>query len=173
MKAARNRHGRKDHSPRGHACSGRPDRRLRRATVLGAAIAVLALGAVPARAGTGGAGVVASDGTVPGGQGIVFSSPMRSAGATWYGPGLYGNHTACGQTLRPGTVGVAHKTLPCGTTLKLAYHGHYLVTKVIDRGPYTKGNAFDLTNGARRALGFEGVDRVRYAVALHYARGSR
>jgi rare lipoprotein A len=103
---------------------------------------------------------------VRGGQGIVFSSPMRSAGATWYGPGLYGNHTACGQTLRPGTVGVAHKTLPCGTTIKLAYHGRSLVTRVIDRGPYTAGNAFDLTNGARRALDFEGVDRVRYAVAL-------
>ncbi len=114
-------------------------------------------------------GVAASDGTVPGGQGIAFSSPMRSAGATWYGPGLYGNSTACGQTLLPGTVGVAHKTLPCGTTLKFAYHGRYLVTKVIDRGPYSEGNAFDLTNGARRALGFEGVDHVRYAVALRNA----
>jgi len=128
---------------------------------------------VPAQAGTGGAGVTASDGTARGGQGIVFSSPMRSAGATWYGPGLYGNHTACGETLQPGTVGVAHRTLPCGTTIKFAYHGHSLVTKVIDRGPYSRGNAFDLTNGARRALGFEGVGQVRYAVALHYARSGR
>ncbi len=168
MKAGRNRHGRKDHSRWGHACSGRLGRRLRCAA-LGGVLAALALGTVPARAITGGAGVAASDGTVPGGQGIVFSSPMRSAGATWYGPGLYGNHTACGQTLWPGTVGVAHKTLPCGTTLKFAYHGHYLVTRVIDRGPYSEGNAFDLTNGARRALGFEGVDRVRYAVALRHA----
>lgn len=138
-----------------------------------AVLASLVLGAVPAQAGTGGAGVVASDGTVPVGQGVVFSSPMRSAGATWYGPGLYGNHTACGETLQSGTVGVAHRTLPCGTTIKFAYHGHYLVTKVIDRGPYTHGNAFDLTNGARRALGFEGVGQVRYAVALHYARSNR
>ena len=165
MKAARDRHGRKDHSRASRAGSGGFGWRLRRAA-LGIAVAVLALGAVPARAGTGGAGVPAPDGTVRGGQGIVFSSPMRSAGATWYGPGLYGNHTACGQTLRPGTVGVAHKTLPCGTTVKLAYHGRSLVTRVIDRGPYTAGNAFDLTNGARRALDFEGVDRVRYAVAL-------
>jgi hypothetical protein len=168
MKAARNRLGRKDHSRIGHARSGGPGRRLRRAA-LGTALVAMLLGAVPAQAGTGGMGVAASDGTVPGGQGIAFSSPMRSAGATWYGPGLYGNSTACGQTLRPGTVGVAHKTLPCGTTLKFAYHGRYLVTKVIDRGPYTEGNAFDLTNGARRALGFEGVDLVRYAVALRNA----
>ena len=168
MKAGRNRHGRKDHSRRGHARSGRLGRRLRRA-VLGGTIAVLALSAVPAQAGTGGASATNSDGTVPAGQGIAFSSPMRSAGATWYGPGLYGNHTACGQTLLPGTVGVAHKTLPCGTAIKFAYHGHYLVTRVIDRGPYTEGNAFDLTNGARRALDFEGVDRVRYAVAIRRA----
>jgi hypothetical protein len=165
MKAGRNRLGRKDHSRIGHARSGGAGRRLCRAA-LGAVIAAMLLGTVPAQAGTGGAGAPASEGTVPGGQGILFSSPMLSAGATWYGPGLYGNHTACGQTLLPGTVGVAHKTLPCGTTLKLAYHGHYLVTRVIDRGPYTEGNAFDLTNGARRALGFEGVGHLRYAVAL-------
>ncbi len=118
-------------------------------------------------------GAAGSEGTASGGQGIVFSSPMRSAGATWYGPGLYGNNTACGQTLRPGTVGVAHKTLPCGTTLKFAYHGRSLVTQVIDRGPYRDGYAFDLTNGARRALDFEGVDSVRYAVALPQAHGPR
>jgi rare lipoprotein A (peptidoglycan hydrolase) len=140
-------------------------RSLRWAAIF-AALASLALGAVPAVAGTGGASAVSSEGTTTGGQGLEFSSPMRSAGATWYGPGLYGNHTACGQVLRKGTIGVAHRTLPCGTTLKFSYHGHTLVTKVIDRGPYTKGNDFDLTNGARLALDFEGVGHVRYAVAV-------
>ncbi|HXR31257.1 MAG TPA: septal ring lytic transglycosylase RlpA family protein [Solirubrobacterales bacterium] len=119
----------------------------------------------PAQAMTGGAGVPGVEGVAPGSGGLVFSSPMRSAGATWYGPGLYGNSTACGQTLLPRTVGVAHRTLPCGTAVKLVYEGRSLITRVIDRGPYTAGNAFDLTNGARRALDFEGVDQVRYAVA--------
>jgi rare lipoprotein A len=95
---------------------------------------------------------------------------MKSAGATWYGPGLYGNGTACGQVLRPTTIGVAHRSLPCGTTVKFVYNGRYLITKVIDRGPYSKGNAWDLTNGAREALGFEGVGIVRYAIATSYAR---
>ena len=95
---------------------------------------------------------------------------MKVAGATWYGPGLYGNHTACGETLTPTIVGVAHKTLPCGATVKLAYHRHYLVTTVIDRGPYSPGNSFDLTNGARHALGFGGANRLQYAVAFQYAR---
>ena len=143
----------------------RRGKRLRMAPAV-AVLVSLALGAVPAQAGTGGLGAGSSESAASAGQSTVFSSPMRSAGATWYGPGLYGNHTACGETLQPGTVGVAHRTLPCGTTIKLVYHGHSLVTRVIDRGPYTHGNAFDLTNGARRVLGFEGVGQVHYAVAL-------
>lgn len=158
MKTGRNRLGRKDHWTR------------LRSAVLGVVIGCLVLGAVPARAQTGGAGVPLPESSLPSGEGMVFSSPMRSAGATWYGPGLYGNGTACGQTLLPGTIGVAHRTLPCGTTVKFAYRGRALITKVIDRGPYTAGNAFDLTNGARLALDFEGVDRVRYAIGLRPSR---
>jgi rare lipoprotein A (peptidoglycan hydrolase) len=166
MKADRNRLWRKDH-PRGHAARARTTgQRLRRIS-LATAILSLALAPLAAEAQTGGAGVTLPESSSTGtAAGVVFSSPMRAAGATWYGPGLYGNGTACGQTLRPGTIGVAHRTLPCGTTIKLYYHGHSLVTKVIDRGPYTAGNDFDLTNGARLALGFEGVGQVRYAVAL-------
>jgi rare lipoprotein A len=95
---------------------------------------------------------------------------MRSAEASWYGPGLWGNKTACGQTLRPNTLGVAHKTLPCGTTVKFVYHGHALITQVIDRGPYIKGRAWDLTQAASEALDLEGIGNVRYAVALTLAR---
>jgi hypothetical protein len=168
MTAGRNRYGRKDHSGHGRAISERFSRRLRWAALF-AALASLALGAIPAEAGTGGAGVVTAEGTTTPAGDIVFS-PMRAAGATWYGPGLYGNQTACGETLLPGTIGVAHRTLPCGTTVKLAYHGHTLVTQVIDRGPYTPGNAFDLTNGARHALEFNGSAQLHYAVAVQYAR---
>lgn len=98
-------------------------------------------------------------------------SAMRSAAATWYGPGFYGNRTACGQILLPRTIGVAHRRLPCGTVVKFAHRGRLLVTRVIDRGPFTAGNAWDLTNGARRALGFEGAGKIRYAVELRFARG--
>lgn len=131
----------------------------------------LALSPLVVSAQTGGAGVPAAENA--NGKGFVFSSPMRSAGATWYGPGLYGNGTACGRTLRPGTVGVAHRTLPCGTVVKFNYRGRTLVTRVIDRGPYTAGNDFDLTNGARLALHFPGVARLRYAVALRATKRHR
>ena len=125
----------------------------------------------PAQAATGGVSV-AADGTTLPGQVFVFG-PMRSAGATWYGPGLYGHQTACGATLMQTTMGVAHRTLPCGTAVKFHHEGNVLITRVIDRGPYTAGNAFDLTNGARLALEFEGVGKVRYAVAVQYARPHR
>ena len=100
---------------------------------------------------------------------------MRWAGATWYGPGLYGNHTACGQVLRPHTVGVAHRNLPCGTAVKFVYRGHAVVARVIDRGPYSHGNDWDLTYAAARALRFDevGADRVGFAVSRSYARSWR
>lgn len=168
MKARRNRRGRKDHPRRGRR-GWRFGRSLRWAALF-AAVASLAFGTGSTAASTGGASAISTEGTTAGASSLQFSSPMRSAGATWYGPGLYGNHTACGQVLRRGTIGVAHRTLPCGTTIKFSYHGHTLVTKVIDRGPYTRGNDFDLTNGARLALDFEGVGRVRYAVAIGSAK---
>jgi rare lipoprotein A len=112
---------------------------------------------------TGGASAVAT-GVAGIDEEFVFNR-MRVAGATWYGPGLYGNNTACGQTLRPNTIGVAHRSLPCGTPVKFVHQGHAVVTTVIDRGPYVAGIKWDLTNGARLALGFEGSGPIRYAIA--------
>jgi rare lipoprotein A len=139
---------------------------LRWALALAACLALFAGLASGARAATGGAGGPTA--SAPAGE--VAFSPFRYGGASWYGPGLWGNKTACGQTLQPQTMGVAHKTLPCGTTVKFVYHGHAVVTQVIDRGPYIHGRAWDLTKAVSDALGFEGVGRVRYAVALSYAR---
>jgi rare lipoprotein A (peptidoglycan hydrolase) len=91
---------------------------------------------------------------------------MRSSEASWYGPGFYGNQTACGQTLRPGTQGVAHKTLPCGTKVLIGFRGRFVITRVIDRGPYISGRAWDLTAATARSLRFDGVGvgDVRHAV---------
>ncbi len=84
----------------------------------------------------------------------------RFAGASYYGPGLYGNGVACGGTLLPGTLGVAHKTLPCGTMVKLRYHGRSITVPVIDRGPYVSGRDYDLTEATRDYLRFPGVDTL-------------
>lgn len=80
--------------------------------------------------------------------------------ATWYGPGLYGNTTACGQVLTKELVGVAHKTLPCGTQVEISYGGRSIVVPVVDRGPYAKGRTWDLTSAAAEQLGFTETARV-------------
>lgn len=84
----------------------------------------------------------------------------RHAAASYYGPGLYGNGVACGGTLMPGTLGVANKTLPCGTRVKLRYHGRSVTVPVIDRGPYVAGRDYDLTEATKLRLGFPGVGTV-------------
>jgi hypothetical protein len=167
MKTGRNRLWRQDHPVFGRRKGERRQRHGRWAAPLLVAV-VSACAAMPAQAATGGASTVASSGAQEG-SGIAFM-PLRWAGATWYGPGFYGSRTACGQVLRPGTIGVAHRNLPCGTAVKFVYGGRQIVTTVIDRGPYSHGNAWDLTNGARRLLGFDGSRPIRYAVSLQYAR---
>lgn len=84
----------------------------------------------------------------------------RSSHASWYGPGFYGNTTACGQTLHRDTLGVAHKQLPCGTKVRFYYQGQTLKVPVIDRGPFIAGREWDLTEAAKDKLNFEGTDDI-------------
>ncbi|MGI8595316.1 MAG: septal ring lytic transglycosylase RlpA family protein [Solirubrobacteraceae bacterium] len=72
---------------------------------------------------------------------------------------FYDRITACG-TLRPTTLGVAHKTLPCGTKVAFFYGGRTLTVPVVDRGPYRRGFTWDLTEAAADKLGFEGIGKV-------------
>ncbi len=78
----------------------------------------------------------------------------RPASASYYGPGLYGGALACGGTLQPGTLGVASKTLPCGSKVTLRYRGRTVTVPVVDRGPYVAGRDFDLTAATRARLRF-------------------
>jgi rare lipoprotein A len=84
----------------------------------------------------------------------------RPALASYYGPGLYGGSTACGQTLAPGTMGVANKTLPCGAKVTLRHRGHTVTVRVIDRGPYAGNREYDLTEATKNKLGFGSTGTV-------------
>jgi hypothetical protein len=75
----------------------------------------------------------------------------RPGQASYYGPGLYGNRTACGQTL---TAGVANRWLPCGTRVTFRYRGRSVTVPVIDRGPYSGSRIWDLTYATKQRLGF-------------------
>jgi rare lipoprotein A (peptidoglycan hydrolase) len=82
--------------------------------------------------------------------------------ATWFGPGFYGQKTACGQKMTPVVMGVASRTLPCGTLVLVNYKGHKLTLPVIDRGPYAKNGAvWDLTAGAANALTIAETVRIK------------
>jgi Lytic transglycolase len=82
---------------------------------------------------------------------------FRPALASWYGGG---GSLACGGYLTSSTMGVANKTLPCGTVVTIRYGGRRVRVRVIDRGPYVEGREFDLTEATKTALGFEGVGEI-------------
>jgi rare lipoprotein A len=83
---------------------------------------------------------------------------FRPSVASWYA--LYGGALACGGTLGYDTLGVANKSLPCGTKVTLRYRGREVTVPVVDRGPYVGGREWDLTGATARALGFDGVGVV-------------
>jgi len=87
---------------------------------------------------------------------IVSEFWKRDPNISWYGPGFYGNAGACGMLgsagLTPDTIGVAHRTLPCGTKVTFKWNGKVVVARVIDRGPYVSGRIFDMTHGLCAAL---------------------
>jgi len=85
---------------------------------------------------------------------------------------FYDRTTSCG-TLRPTTLGVAHKTLPCGTKVAFFYRGRSITVPVVDRGPYRRGFTWDLTEAAAEKLGFEGIGKVGSLVLSRRASTSR
>ena len=100
--------------------------------------------------------VAGGPGVAPGKRAIGRLNVYRAAYASWYGPGLYGNRLACGGTLAAGTLGVAHKTLPCGTRVTLKRGKRSVRVPVVDRGPFVGGREYDLTAATAQRLGFHG-----------------
>ncbi len=101
--------------------------------------------------------------------GGALSAPLpaikKVALATWFGPGFYGQTTACGQTLTPAVIGVANRTLPCGTLVKFSYKGRAATVPVIDRGPYAHNGAqWDLTTEAAHVLGMADTARLHTSI---------
>ena len=88
-----------------------------------------------------------------------------TAGASWYGPGFYGRRTACGQLYSPSILGVAHKSLPCGTLVEFEHNGITIVAPVIDRGPFTPGRMWDLSHELCARLGRCYTAPIRWRLA--------
>jgi rare lipoprotein A len=90
-----------------------------------------------------------------------YRSAWSYSQASWYGPGFYGNRTACGVTLSGGSMIVAHRTMACGTRLEMCAARCAVVT-VGDRGPYVYSREFDLAPGTKAATGFGSTGIVRW-----------
>ena len=116
------------------------------------------LRALPETASSAGSG---DDGTASRVERLIV---YESVTTTWYGPGFYGNKTACGQRLTTDTLGVAHKSLPCGTKVALRANGRSIVVPVIDRGPYANGATYDLTRATAERLGVMHTAQIGAAI---------
>lgn len=99
-------------------------------------------------------------------------STLPKPAGSWYSAvagvrpiGDFGRRTACGEVLRPDTLGVSHPVLPCGAKIYLALGRRTVLTQVIDRGPFVPGRAFDVTAPLAAKLGLGGVERIRWAYA--------
>lgn len=92
-------------------------------------------------------------------QFMAEATPFAVVGPTSaYGPGLYGNKTASGQVLTPSTIGIAHKTLPLGSRVKLTdpRTKKSIQVPVIDRGPYVGDRQADVTDATVKRMGYKG-----------------
>ncbi|MEI7952428.1 MAG: septal ring lytic transglycosylase RlpA family protein [Synechococcaceae cyanobacterium ELA182] len=92
---------------------------------------------------------------VPAANGLMASSGVSVGQASWYGPGFYGNRTASGEVLRPGTLTAAHRYLAFGTKVRVTnlQNGLSAVVRINDRGPFHGGRIIDLAHGAAQQLG--------------------
>jgi rare lipoprotein A len=73
-----------------------------------------------------------------------------------------GSRVACGGPLNEDGMTAAHRTLPCGTKVRVTNkkNGKSVTLTINDRGPYVGGRVIDVTPGAARALGFSGLAPV-------------
>lgn len=68
--------------------------------------------------------------------------------------------TASGRGMNCSAMVFAHRTLPLGSTHRMACNGRVITAKVIDRGPYVRGRSFDLSPALARACGIDGLGHV-------------
>lgn len=143
------------------------------ATFLGLLVAVLALfvlreGAAEREVVADVAPVRSSD--VSGAPRALDDAPeradVRSMVASYYASVLKGNPTASGEPYEPRRYTAAHKSLPLGTELRVAYGGEDVRVIVNDRGPFVAGRDIDLSLAAAREIGLTtpGTAPVRVTV---------
>jgi rare lipoprotein A len=74
--------------------------------------------------------------------------------------------TANGEHMNPNAMTAAHKSLPIGSivTVHNKSNGRDVTVRINDRGPYVTGRVIDLSPGAARVLGMDGLAPVSLTV---------
>jgi len=119
-------------------------------------VAAIALG----RRESGGSKTIPDAIPVPGTKGGYYT-----ARAAPYGPTPSHSRTACGQPFTEDTLGVEHPVLPCGVKVYIRFHGHEVLTQVIDRGPTVPGRDFDVTKALADRIGLHGRQTIKWRFA--------
>jgi len=90
--------------------------------------------------------------------------------AAFYSSSLEGHKTACGGVYSPEKLTAAHRTLPCGTRLRVTNLRNSKTVRVTitDHGPLSHGRILDLSYEAARRLDFlkQGTTLVKLEI-LH------
>jgi rare lipoprotein A len=95
--------------------------------------------------------------------------PMTSAAgyseqgiASWYGYES-GNRTSMGTHFKPKSYTAAHKTLPLPSKVRVTnlHNGRSIIVLVNDRGPFKKNRLIDLSQGAAKEIGLQGLAKVK------------
>ncbi len=83
--------------------------------------------------------------------------------ASWYHEGA---RTATGEHFNPDGITAAHRTLPFGTRVRVENRrtGRSVIVRINDRGPFVRGRIIDLSRGAKRVLGMDGLAPVCISV---------
>ena len=74
--------------------------------------------------------------------------------------------TANGEHMNPNAMTAAHKSLPMGSivTVHNKRNGRSVTVRINDRGPYVTGRVIDLSPGAARVIGMDGLAPVSLSV---------
>jgi len=86
--------------------------------------------------------------------------------ASYYGQEFHGRKTASGEVFDMQALTAAHRTLPFGTMVRVTNLKNNLsvTVKINDRGPFVEGRLIDLSQGAAKIIGIDGVEQVRLEI---------